>query len=254
LVYIKDMQKTDILKKTEKIASAVYLITGFFDDKEPLKWKLRTLASNLLSTSIFLKDNTPFITDRVVVDIQNTILEIDSLFVVAKRAGLVSDSNHEILSGELTKFVGSISGSSLAIESPKPSLLSKDFFASSISSTPNLTPTPEPKIQNIIKDKIEETPSIPKGHILDESVIARIGSKSESKHLRDYSVVAVKKNSRQSIIINLLKRKKEIMIKDVSSLIAGCSEKTIQRELMAMVHNGTLRKMGEKRWSKYSLA
>ena len=66
--------------------------------------------------------------------------------------------------------------------------------------------------------------------------------------------MAVKKNSRQSTIINLLKRKKEIMIKDVSPLIDGCSEKTIQRELMSMVHSGTLKKVGEKRWSRYSLA
>jgi hypothetical protein len=44
------------------------------------------------------------------------------------------------------------------------------------------------------------------------------------------------------------------MIKDVSPLIEGCSEKTIQRELMSMVHNGTLKKIGEKRWSRYSLA
>ena len=44
------------------------------------------------------------------------------------------------------------------------------------------------------------------------------------------------------------------MIKDVSPLISGCSEKTIQRELLAMVYAGILRKMGEKRWSRYSLA
>ena len=44
------------------------------------------------------------------------------------------------------------------------------------------------------------------------------------------------------------------MIKDVSPLIKGCSEKTIQRELLSMVKSGILKKEGEKRWSKYSLA
>ena len=44
------------------------------------------------------------------------------------------------------------------------------------------------------------------------------------------------------------------MIKDVSPLIGGFSEKTIQRELAAMVQAGILRKVGEKRWSRYSLA
>jgi hypothetical protein len=44
------------------------------------------------------------------------------------------------------------------------------------------------------------------------------------------------------------------MIKDVSPLVTGCSEKTIQRELSAMVRSGILKKVGEKRWSRYSLA
>ncbi len=237
------MQKTDILKRTEKIASAVYLITGFFDDKEPLKWKLRTLGSNLLSTSVFIKDNPPSVSDRAVIDIQNIILEIDSLFLVAKRAGLVSEMNHDILSHELHRFVGSISDPSQIFEEPRIGLLSKDFFGSSLSAPAYIPERKSPTIQNIIKDKIDDGRQTDKGHRLPET-----------KHLREYSVVAVKKNTRQSIIISLLKRKREIMIKDVSPLINGCSEKTIQRELMSMVHNGTLRKIGEKRWSRYSLA
>jgi predicted HTH transcriptional regulator len=71
---------------------------------------------------------------------------------------------------------------------------------------------------------------------------------------KEFGAVSVKKNSRQGIIIAILKRKKDIMIKDVSSLIPGCSEKTIQRELLAMVQAGVLKKIGEKRWSHYVLA
>ena len=66
--------------------------------------------------------------------------------------------------------------------------------------------------------------------------------------------MALKKNGRQSVILNLLKKKGEIMIKDVSPLIEGVSEKTIQRELLTLVKSGILRKEGEKRWSKYFLA
>lgn len=245
------MLKTEIIKKTEKIASAVYLITSFFDDKEPLKWKLRTLGSSLLSSSIFIKDNPPSAGDKAVIDIQNYILEIDSLFLVAKRAGLVSEMNFEILSGELNKFIDSISDSSKAFVEPRQGLLSRDFFGSSIAHTPRIA---EEKKPEPIKDIVVEKPIIDKGHLLDDVDFTRPKTKTISKPLKDFSVVAVKKNSRQSVIINILKRKKEIMIKDVSPLIENCSEKTIQRELMAMVHNGTLRKVGEKRWSRYSLA
>jgi hypothetical protein len=35
--------------------------------------------------------------------------------------------------------------------------------------------------------------------------------------------------------------------------LISCSEKTLQRELVSMVKNGVLDKMGEKRWSRYFL-
>ena len=43
------------------------------------------------------------------------------------------------------------------------------------------------------------------------------------------------------------------MIKDIVMSITGCSEKTIQRELSALVAQGVLKKIGEKRWSRYEL-
>ena len=71
--------------------------------------------------------------------------------------------------------------------------------------------------------------------------------------LKEFSTVTVKKNRRQSIIIALLKKKRDLMIKDISPLISDCSEKTIQRELQDLVKQGVLKKTGEKRWTKYSL-
>jgi len=251
--------KPEITKKTQKIASAVYLVTGFFDEKEPLKWKLRNLASNLISNSILIKDINYSQGDKNVVDLRQNLLEIDSLFLVAKHAGLVSDMNYEILVGEFKKCLEAVSLPVDILEDPQNLLLSKDYFGhETVFHRTNL------RLDNI-KDKpvsstfyasslekkedfgllpnIEEI-KVNKGH----NVVL------EQKHLKEFGAVAVKKNSRQSIIVNLLKRKKEIMIKDVSPLIDGCSEKTIQRELMAMVHSGILHKEGEKRWSRYSLA
>jgi len=44
------------------------------------------------------------------------------------------------------------------------------------------------------------------------------------------------------------------MIKDITSLIGDYSEKTVQRDLVALVKAGVLKKEGERRWSKYMLA
>ncbi len=189
--------------KREKIASALYLITSFFDDKEPLKWRVRSLATDLLSDSIKVK--LPM------------TREVSALLAMAKSVGLVSEMNYNILHPELIKLMNESENS-----------LDLAFFQE----TPiNERSLPEPQKAEHVKDNI-----------------------LEKRELKTFGAVSVKKNSRQSIIISILKRKREIMIKDVTPLISGCSEKTIQRELSGMVASGVLRKVGEKRWSRYSLA
>ena len=197
------MLKTDISKKREKISSAIYLVTSFFDDKEPLKWRLRTLSTDLISEKI--KDKS------------STTIEILSLLSVAKTAGLVSEMNCDILIRELSKLEH-------GAEKPLELMFTREIVTDDRA-------LPEPRRDEFIKDRIDGKSS-----------------------LKKFGAISVKKNSRQNIIIAILKRKKEIMIKDVSPLIGGCSEKTIQRELSAMVQAGLLKKVGEKRWSRYSLA
>jgi len=46
---------------------------------------------------------------------------------------------------------------------------------------------------------------------------------------------------------------KEVSIKDISIAFTDCSEKTIQRELNALVLKGQIKKTGSKRWSRYQL-
>ena len=202
---------SELTKKTERLASAIYLITSFFDDHEPLKWRLRTISTELMSKRV--RDKSSVITEAL------------SLFALAMTVGLISETNHDILIAELSKF---------RQEVEKP--LDIAFFGEEPTAERTLSEPRNPYRVEYLKDKSAEDKIIKK------------------PKLREFGAVSVKKNSRQDTIINLLKRKKEIMIKDVSSLISGCSEKTVQRELLAMVHAGVLKKIGEKRWSRYTLA
>lgn len=61
-------------------------------------------------------------------------------------------------------------------------------------------------------------------------------------------------DERKSSILSLIKQKGEVSIKDISTIILGVSEKTIQRELQALTVSGNVVKRGERRWSTYSLA
>lgn len=211
-----------ISKRSENIASAIYLITSFFHEQEPLKWKLRSLASNIVSLSI----------GQNLLGFHESLQELKGLMSVAKNAGLVSDANHSILAKELESYLG---------ELPIPEV-SQNFFMETRQSREIGAPRTEDEVRDIV-DNGQTAPAPGRG------VIPR-----DQGPLKEFGAVSVKKNSRKSIIIGLLKRKKEIMIKDVSPFIGGVSEKTIQRELLALVREGILRKEGEKRWTRYSLA
>jgi hypothetical protein len=268
-----------ILKKTEKLASALYLITGFFDHEEPLKWKLRTLSGDLLSQSLELKDTKSRDKEKAIMDMEGIVLEIGSLLLIAKNSGLMSEMNYDIISREFNNFATVLARESKqltrtgnnSIESgyfdvilPEPKLkvvekndeaveenIKDNYPKKSVSYVPRLD------VLDQIESRVNRTDETEEGQKIDEGMLAKgikQMSQKESKPLKEFGAVAVKKNSRQSIIISLLRRKKEIMIKDVSPLIHGCSEKTIQRELLSMVDKGILRKQGEKRWSRYSLA
>lgn len=58
---------------------------------------------------------------------------------------------------------------------------------------------------------------------------------------------------RRERIKTVLEAKGEATIKDISEIITDVSDKTIQRELNAMIEDNIVKRQGERRWSKYSL-
>ncbi len=60
--------------------------------------------------------------------------------------------------------------------------------------------------------------------------------------------------SRRERILSIIKDKGEASIKDISTSITDCSEKTIQRELIDMIKDSIILRDGERRWSKYKVA
>ena len=62
-----------------------------------------------------------------------------------------------------------------------------------------------------------------------------------------------RKEQRERVIIDLIKVKGNVSIKDISLSIKGCSEKTIQRKLISLIQTGIIKKTGQRRWSRYSL-
>lgn len=68
---------------------------------------------------------------------------------------------------------------------------------------------------------------------------------------KKYQIKSDSKNKRQEQILSFINTRKSAGIKDISALFPEVSEKTIQRELGALVDSGKITKRGSKRWSIY---
>lgn len=213
---------TLFFKKTEKLASAIYMITSLFSDSEPMKWNLRKKVSDLLSFSLTYKDTPLPSRNDFIYTLKTRVLEVLSLLEVASRGGLVSTMNFSILKQEFTNLTDLFRTSNSENNLTRESLTEEFFYISqkqSETNKANLIEQTDLKDNEIIKDKGD-----------------------------------FKRSNRQNIILNLLKKKKEVTIKDIAVVIKDCSEKTIQRELISFIAAGVLKRTGERRWSKYSLA
>ena len=58
---------------------------------------------------------------------------------------------------------------------------------------------------------------------------------------------------RKEIIIDILKEKGQVSIKDISDVVKDVSEKSIQRDLQSLIEKGQVIRHGERRWSTYTL-
>lgn len=71
------------------------------------------------------------------------------------------------------------------------------------------------------------------------------------KPLKDGEKDIIKQKDRTERILAVVKNNDGISIKDITSVIKDCSEKTIQRELVSLIEHGLVEKRGERRWSLY---
>ena len=96
----KDKNFIFVHQKTEKLVSAIFILTNFLPNEESLKWSLRNLGSTLLKLTIDLKQESFMSSGNTQSSLSDTILEIASLLEVAQFAGLISAMNVTILHRE----------------------------------------------------------------------------------------------------------------------------------------------------------
>lgn len=239
-VFVRDNDLEYIFKKTEKISTAVYLITNFFSPEEPLKWDIRNIATKLLRFALSFSQGSLYNKEKRTLDLNGAILELSSLFDLAYRSGFVTVMNYQILNTEINRL-GTLlmEYNAVKLGSNKPLFTDESFAVSRTQSQP----------ENVAGQR--NTYGTTYGTSYTKPSFIKDISKGQTKRP---NVLYTNANSkRRETIINEVKRLGEVSVKDISIVVTDCSEKTLQRELLAMVDAGILSKTGERRWSRYSI-
>lgn len=218
------------------------MVTEIIDKNEPIRHKLRALATDLLSDTLANQFNSR---TNVLMDINKKITEIMSFMDIASTIGMISEMNNRILKNEFILLK-----KSLNIE--ENSVWLEEFLSEN---------------KSIGHDIMSDRNSVRIGVQKGESLLSAL-KKIDNNNLSDRSLEYKKNNENKKESFDKLKleRRYEIMavirhmpegatISDIRSkgqgILKEIGEKTLQRELVSMTKDGVLNKEGEKRWSKY---
>jgi len=215
-----------IFKKTEKIISVVFYILNNVDiDK-----KSETTISNIASKAHFAHENAlrtlevKLVSSKEVLEqFAQSLVGLDSTLRIASGAGFVAPDALSVVSNEIDTV---LRGLRTYIHTNNSS---EDLFFS--------TGT----YPSIYASEVAQAP------------VRTVRKKEEQGPISGAKAAANTANDRRERIKTILEAKKEATIRDISEIITDVSEKTIQRELNAMIEENIVKRQGERRWSKYSI-
>jgi hypothetical protein len=246
-------------KKTEKLVTALYMVTDCMDTEDALKGKLRLLGVELLSD--MYKLNTLFPLDKqtqIPVSISR-INEILSFIEISYTIGFISEMNTLILKKEFNNLASELKSYQANDKHFTFTLDEKMFNVERVENDINNTNTFNYKGQSFIKDMSVNTNKRTSYNALS-FINKKNLAESISRKRTTQNSNTINKEERTKRIISIIKDKKDlpnnrdgVSIKDISFSFTDCSEKTIQRELNALVEKGELKKTGAKRWSRYAI-
>ncbi|MFT7507652.1 MAG: hypothetical protein ACI92I_000816 [Acidimicrobiales bacterium] len=213
-----------IFKKTEKIISVVFYILNNTDAGK----KSETHISNIAGKAHFAHENAlrtlevKLANSREVLEqFAQALIALDSTLRIATAGSILTEDVLYVVTGEIDAVLRSLSP-----------YISNEVTMSAMLST-----------------QVSQASSRQHGATSPGTTsIRKSTQKVSSSHVQ-----ASASPDRRTRIQTIIEAKGEATIKDISEIVTDCSEKTVQRELNAMIEGNLIKRHGERRWSKYSL-
>lgn len=216
-----------IFKKTEKIVSVIFYILNNIDADK----KSETHISNIASKAHFAHENAlrslevkPASSREVLEQFAQALVALDSTLRVAAVSGTLTTEVLTVLTAEIDTVLRG-----LRSYLQDTGMQESSFFDQLGSPLSDVQPTARPAARTQ-----RSAPSAPASAPKQASSTSGTGDRRER-------------------IKTILEAKGDATIKDISEIITDCSEKTIQRELNAMIEDNVVKREGERRWSRYSV-
>lgn len=206
-------------QKCKRLAGALYAVTQFFADEEPLKTRIRDAALSLVESVHSPRSQLNSETGTL-----HTLYRLRDQITVARDGGMLSHMNHQVLLEEMDKLTQKLQEQS-----------------------GSLGPHVNNKYLSVDQDAL---PS--KGRNKQSSDSSNSTDADDNESARSEPLSA--KDRRRQKILDLFDEANEITVNDVTEVINGYSTKTIQRDLKALVESGKLEKHGKRRWTSYTRA
>lgn len=241
----------DEIRRIQKLASALYLVTDLLDDLEPLKRHIRAHVADLLKTS-----HVPYGADKIDISIRLSYMlsYIDTLvsFIeVARVVNTISQMNAQLLLKELMALHMHLYGRHEALAGVES--LSTSFDISGFNSEVSLEghfDDHDDEMWNgadASQDRVSPRQEVKSTSLKKQNVYS-----TDKRQTSNESVIDAKKE-RKERIVQIIKDLGEVSIKDIAARVVRISEKTLQRDLQELIAEGLVLKKGQRRWSTYSL-
>jgi hypothetical protein len=212
-VFGKDIRRVYIYKKAERLARALNLVSPAFGHSGAMKRRAEEMAFAIVDSAVL-----PPLEAREA--LSRNLLGLSSLLSIARTTGLLSPMNAEVIGKEAHLLLEEVA----SYEEPRVALAHI------------------PSLAEIAREAPKRTARIPEQKVQRQKPIGQ-----DKGHIKDTSG----KSDRRETIIRVLREKGPSYIKDISTVLREVSEKTIQRELGALVAEGVISREGERRWTRY---
>lgn len=229
-------------KTMERLVTATYMVTNLVPEQEPLRARIRDILNSLLEDTLHLRRGFNSLGSDSLKEIIAQVRLVMSLLDALYTSGLISSMNLNVLKGAFTKFSESILTLSEASSADGVELTPDYFELQSLSSgSDSAGNTKATRVQhrtassfnnsNTLKSKNNSTSKVPNKQSTSRASKVRVNN-----------------------IIEFITKRGSANVSELSEVITGCSNKTLQRDLTALVKKSILKKEGSKRWTRYLIA